>query len=374
MKIGISLLTASNMKVGPDNVSLNLIHNIVRIDKRNEYVIYINDECRNWLSIYQNSAELVCVKHPIRKAPWLFEQLFFNFDWRARGLDLLHFPQSQGVIGYRGKYVLTIHDLRAYLRPDLVKYSHYLRSKVLLKNNVLKADRIITVSKYVRDQILSNFPIPENNIRVVYNGVDKRFGGLPQPEDFLTRYGLPGKYILFVGETHPNKNLLRTIKAFKIAKEKHQLDCHFVIAGSPGTDDDNLKNYVKANGLEGFVHFIGYFPDQDLPYLYSSACLFVYVSLDEGFGIPPLEAMSCGIPVIASNTSCIPEILGDAAVLVDPLSVDSIAGGMEKLLTNCGYYDKQVQKGRDRVKLFSWENMAKEVVEVYNEIGCNITK
>jgi glycosyltransferase involved in cell wall biosynthesis len=365
MKIGISLLTAGKNKVGPDRVSFNLINNLIKFDRKNEYVIFVNKASSKWFSKFPDNFKIVNVNLTFTRLGWFWEHIFFIFDKHRRDIDLLHFPQSYGVIGYKGKFVLTIHDLRAYLRPDLVNYRSHLVSKIIQRRNMQKAIMIITVSNYVKNEIIKNCSINPNKIFVIYNGVDERFYKPINQVKLMNKYNLPKDYVLFVGETHPNKNLRRTIEAFRYVQEKYKLNLHFIIAGSPGADHDKLKSQVKHLGFDNFVHFLGYFPDKDLPFLYRNARIFIFPSIDEGFGIPPIEAMASGIPVVASNVSSIPEILGDAAILVNPFCISSIAKGIEDALINSQEQQERIKKAIKRLKLFSWEKMTKQVIEVY---------
>jgi alpha-1,3-rhamnosyl/mannosyltransferase len=184
---------------------------------------------------------------------------------------------------------------------------------------------------------------------------------------FRTKYQLPDRYILFVGQTSANKNIKRAIEAVKLVRNKHNLDHKFIVAGLPGDDDTTVKGYVSSNHLEDIVRFIGYVSDDDLPQLYADAALFLFPSTSEGFGIPPLEAMGCGIPVVAAEASCMPEVLGDAPVWVDPLSVESIAAGIAAALLDENARNMAIAKGLSRAQKYSWEKMASETINVYHE-------
>jgi len=366
MRIGISLLACKRHRTGTDNVSFNLVRHLAKVDRKNEYVIFVNAENRSWFPVLPDRWKVVYVKLTAHRVCWVWEHLFFHFDPRAKGLDLVHFPNVAGVVGYRGKFVVTIHDLKHYLRPDPVRFRRYLLHSVLYKTNVPKASMIITISHYVKNQIVRHFSVPPEKVRVIYNGIDTRFKPMPKSDIFKASYSLPQKYLLYVGTTDKNKNLRRMIEAFSRVRNKNRLNHHLVIAGSQGSEHNNLRAYVKYLGLEDIVHFTGYFPDEALPDLYSNASVFLFASLDEGFGIPPLEAMACGTPVVASNTTASPEVLGESAILVDPVSVASITIGIESLLLDSSLREKYEKQGLAKARLFSWEQMAQMVVKVYD--------
>jgi glycosyltransferase involved in cell wall biosynthesis len=188
---------------------------------------------------------------------------------------------------------------------------------------------------------------------------------------FREKYHLPERYVLFVGATTASKNIRRAIDAVNLVRDRCHLDHRFIVAGLPGEDDAALKRYVSRNHLEDTIRFMGYVGDDDLPQLYANAQLFLFPSITEGFGIPPLEAMRCGIPVVAASASCMPEVLGDAAIWVNPLSVESIAEGIATALLDKDARSRAIAKGLSRAEQFTWEKMASETVKVYREAaGC----
>lgn len=371
MRVGISLLCAKKYRTGTENVAFNLVRNLAKVDKKNEYVIFTNNYSRDWLSLPSDRLNTVNVKLTSHRIIWFWEHLFFHLDRRKKSLDLVHFPQAGGVVGFRGKFVLTVHDLKYQLGPDYKKFRQRLLYAAWYKANVLRASMIVTVSEYVKNQILQHFSLPPEKVRVVYNGVDERFKPLSRSTSFRANYRLPDEYVLFVGATTASKNLKRTIQAFKYVREKNHLNHHFIIAGGRAEEHNKLQSYVKHISLEDFVHFIGYFPDNDLPQLYSNASLFVFTSIAEGFGIPPLEAMACGTPVVCSNTTSLPEVVGESAILVDPFSVDSIARGIGIAMLDTSVREEFVRKGFARAKMFSWQRAASEMVSVYEEVSCS---
>lgn len=375
MKIGISLLSAMSHRTGVESAAFNLIMQLGGLDGEDEYVVYANTRNLPWLSNVPGRIRVIDVRLSCRRSLWTWEHLFFLTSQRPKEVDVVHFPIGGGVVGYRGKFVLTIHDLKHYLNRDLVKLRRHLLWRVWYKANVKRAVKIITVSEHVKRDILREFPVRSDSIRVIPNGVDQRFKPCAASQVFRAKYQLPERYVLFVGQTATNKNIRRAIDAVNLVRDRYSLDHQFIVAGMPGEDDARLKKYVNSNNLRDTVRFIGYVDDNDLPQLYANAELFLFPSITEGFGIPPLEAMRCGIPVVAAHASCMPEVLGDAAIWVNPLSVESIAEGVTTALLDKNARSRAIAKGLSRAEQFRWEKMASETVTVYREAaGCPMTR
>ncbi len=371
MKIGISLLSARPQRTGVENAAFNLITHLSRMEGQDEYVIYANTRNLPWLSALSDCIRVVDVRLGCKRALWIWEHLFFLTSRRPKEVDVVHFPIGGGVIGYRGRFVLTVHDLKHYSHRELVKLRRHLLWRMWCNANIKRAARVIAVSEHVKAEILREFPVAPDSVRVIANGVDQRFRPCTTTKTFKARYELPERYVLFVGATTANKNLRRAIDAVNLVRNRYQLEHQLIVAGLPGEDDVALKSYVNGKHLESTVLFIGYVDDDDLPQLYSNAEVFLFPSICEGFGIPPLEAMRCGVPVVAAFASCIPEVLGDAAIWVDPLKVESIAEGISKALLNTNARNNAVAKGFVKAADFSWKKMALETINVYREAaGC----
>lgn len=371
MKIGISLLIARQPATGVENAAFNLVRELHALEPKAEIIVYANTRLFPWLRHLSPGLQIVDVRLPSRRLLWLWENLFFLFDRRAAELDVVHFPIGFGVLGYSGRFVLTMHDLKHYANRDLVLLRRHLLWRIWCKFNVRKAEKIITVSEYVKKNILHAFPIPSSDVCVISNGVDERFTARPQSQAFRERYRLPERYVLFVGQTSMNKNLRRAIDAMVIILKSRASDHCFVIAGNAGEADASLKDYVRDNHLGEMIRFVGYVEDNDLPQLYSNAVLFLFPSIAEGFGIPPLEAMRSGIPTVAAHATSLPEVLGDAAIWVDPLSVDSIVEGVNAALFDQNVRSQAVARGFAKARQYSWRRMALETLNVYREAGSN---
>lgn len=369
MTVGISLLQVRIPYTGVEKASIRLIEGLASASLEGEIVVFADTLALPEIAAFAGNLRVVSVTLPSRHLLWLWEHLFFLFDRRARCVDVVHFPIGGGVVGYRRKFILTIHDLKHYLNRELVLLHRHLLWRIWGKLNFSRASAIITISEYVQGEVLREFKLDPASIRVVKNGVDLRFRPCDATPEFRKKYHLPQRYILFVGATSPNKNLKRGIEGVAQALYGREEDACFVIAGSRGEADAELKEWVSRRGLDRLVRFLGYIDDDDLPELYANAALFLFPSINEGFGIPPLEAMRSGVPVVAGRISSMPEVLGDAPIWVDPLSVASIADGVNRGLFDEGARHTAITRGFARAGAYSWERMASQTLEVYREVG-----
>ena len=268
------------------------------------------------------------------------------------------------------KVIITVPHLIPYVVSGFDSESSFFWR--LNVREMKKANRIITLSNFSKNEIVKHAGYPEAKIAVIYYGVDhERFKPAPRDEKLMSEYKLPvdEKLILYVGSEHPRKNVPTLIKAFsKLKKVKEGVKLVKVGSAAWKNEREKLLRLIYELGLESEVLFLNYVPEEDLPKLYNAADLFVLPSLYEGFGVPLLEAMASGTPVVASNSSSIPEVVGDAGVMVDPNDVDGLAEAMYKVLTSSGLSQKMIQRGLRRAKLFTWEKAAEQTLEVYREV------
>jgi glycosyltransferase involved in cell wall biosynthesis len=274
----------------------------------------------------------------------------------------------------RGAYVITVHDVISLLFPQLFTLKHRLIVRAGLARVAHQADVIIVPSYAVRQDVQQCLRIDESRVVVIPEGCEPRFRPLTDLEylhRIQTKYGLPARYILCLGTLEPRKNITTLLHAFArlpptLSKESA---LHLVVAGARGWREQPIFQTVKNLGIEQAVCFPGFIDDEDLPALYSGALLFVFPSLYEGFGLPVLEAMGCGVPVVTSNTSAMPEVAGDGALLVDPRDVDGMAAAMATVLENTTLRECLRQKGFARAQSFSWEITARKTLELYMALG-----
>lgn len=299
------------------------------------------------------------------------EQLHFPAkELRKSGADLLHVPHYNVPVFYRGKLAVTVHDLTHLVLPQfLPNKAAYLYAKFLIGYAVRKADVVFTVSENSKRDILRFYNIPEDKIAVVYNAVDSRFVHRDRESVcyLLDKYHIPRdkKVIMYVGNLKPHKNLPRLLEAY--SKMNGREDTCLVLVGK-AFDSEDLTPQIKALGIEDSVIKTGIIVDNELVDFYNLADLFVFPSLYEGFGIPPLEAMACGTPVVCSNNSSLPEVVGDAAYMFDPYDEKQIRDAMEKVLGDDSLAQSLVERGYKRVKLFTPERIVNTTKAVFDKI------
>lgn len=299
----------------------------------------------------------------------LWEQTALPGQVRQRRLDLLHGAVNVTPLLSLCPTVVTIHDLSFMRYPQAFPATQrlYLHSQV--RRSARHARQVIAVSQATKDDVVALFGVPPERVTVVYNGVDAVFSpASPDTIDaFRRERGLPQRFILHLGTLEPRKNLARLVEAF--ARTRQQLpqvdDLKLVLAGGKGWDYDDIFAAVERLGLREQVLFTGYVPDADLPWFYRAATVFAYPSLLEGFGLPVLEAMACGTPVITSSVSSLPEVAGDAALLVDPGSVEALAAALIRVLGDAALADEMRRKGLQQAGRFSWQRTAAETASVY---------
>ena len=355
----------------------NLIHGLASMDQENEYYLYYLNTFSPWsrLSSFRLNPQYKGIGFPnpvyrilARAMPskWLtLNKITGEKIDLFHATNLLQFPHTNC------KSVVTVHDLTFLLFPEF----HTKKNIELMMNGLnggLKlADRIIADSQSTKEDLVQQLKIPQDRINVIYLGVGAEYKQAPdgnKDSNILKKYSLQDPYLLFIGVIEPRKNLVRLIRAFYYLKEDKKIEHKLVIAGRKGWLYDDIFETVATLKLRNDVIFTGYIPDEDMPSLIRGSDFFVYPSLYEGFGLPPLEAMACGTPVITSNVSSLPEVVGDGALLVDPHSVEEISGGMAKLLEDDVLRKKLVRKGLERAKRFTWDRVARETLKVYEEI------
>lgn len=339
-------LSKLNPKV---NVSL-IDHNNRNLDGINKIII------APWVRYFPRSSYL-----------W-FVILQFKLRQNNLKLDIIHNPETATLVVKLNnqKKIVTIHDIIAYKFPDSVNLLPRIRFKLLLHRIIKNSDLIITDSYNSKKDLITHFNVPPEKIEVTYLGIDDKFRVLPQEKvsEIKDKYGLNCPFILYVGMLAKHKNIPVLLEAFNIVLKKG-LNCKLVIAGGKAWKFQHIFETLYKLDLQENVIFTGYIPDEDLPALYNAADLFVYPSVYEGFGLPPLEAMACGTPVITSNTSSLPEVVGDAAILFSPYDEEELADSIYNVFTDSDLKRSMVLKGLNRSKMFSWSKCASETLKIY---------
>jgi len=267
--------------------------------------------------------------------------------------------------------VVTIHDIVAYQKPETVPLKYALYMKFLIKLVANRADRVITPSICTKNDLVERLNVPESKIDVIYEAVGPRFTPPDTGsalDEIKTRFGIRDRYMLFAGNLEPRKNLIRLMEAFDLAGKKLNGQYQLVISGKKGwLYKDILRTYERLNRNNDII-LTNYVNDEDLIKLYQAAEMFVFPTLYEGFGLPPLEAMACGTPVITSKNSSLPEITGDAAVLVNPFDIEEISEAMVKVATSDSYRNELGSMGIKQAGRFSWTNTALKTLESYRSV------
>lgn len=353
---------------GIGRYTLNLIRQIASMDRRNEYVILRHVSCPHPIVVQENFTE-VSVPFGMSSARNLFTGAAVVNPIQA---DIYHALTPFLPIGIRAKHiVVTLHDLIKMNHFDIFyenRWRGWLKSRAigsLVRRAVATADAVIAVSESTRQAALTHFALPDSKLTVIHHGVDPTFSsGFLSASHPAIREGR--RLIFSLGNTRPYKNARRLIHAFGIIAPRHP-DV-FLIIGGRGDDYPFLIQRSHELGISGRVFFIDQLNDTEVRACFSKALFFAFPSLVEGFGLPLIEAMASGCPVLTSNTSSLPEIAGDAAFLVDPLDIDSIASGMTRLIEDESLRQRLIRKGRQRVARFTWQACAEKTLGVYHSL------
>jgi glycosyltransferase involved in cell wall biosynthesis len=357
-------------KTGIGKYTENLAGHIEDVDSDINLFLYSN---RDIFVKKEKNVELALVPGLIGKynsSLWFQLSLPFYLNRQSGNqIDLFHGTMAMLPLAVRMPTVVTIYDLVLEKFPETMYWKNWLSLKTLMRMSARKASKIIAISENTKKDIIDYFRIDESKIRVIYLGVDGQFSPQPDPNEaeVLSKYNLTEGYILSLGTLEPRKNFQRLINAYQMVANSGQQTPRLVIIGGHGWGNEELGKVVRESGLDERVRLVGYVPDEDLPTLYRRAAVFVYPSLYEGFGLPPLEAMACGTPVVTSNISSIPEVVGEAAMLIDPYNTAEIAQAMASVLTNQGLRDTLRTSGLVRSRLFNWDKTARETLSLYRE-------
>lgn len=356
MRIGIDVQTTLGQKSGFGFFVKNLVENLKKVDPQNEYIPIAPSAETDFTT-------------PQRL---IWDQ--FSFPKRAikAKVDILHQPCFSAPIFYKGKVVLTIHDLVSHYFPQNMPIGSRLYFSKWMPLTYNRAQKIIAISENTKKDIVSLLHIPEEKIVVIHSAVGSEFRPINDPakiSQVKTKYKTGEKFILDVGTLEPRKNLPFLVRAFHLAIQKGEIKHNLVLTGKKGWYYEGLFDLIKELHLEDRVILPGYVSDEDLPTLYNAADLFCFPSLYEGFGFPPLEALSCGTPVIAADNSSIPEVVGTAGILLAIDNEQIWAENMIKVLTDSSLRAKLSALGLEQAKKFSWEKTARETVKVYQEVA-----
>lgn len=347
----------------------NLLRHLARIDRDTEYVLFCCQQ--DALVAAQLGENFRAVAEPAPNYS-VREQVSVPLRLRRERIDLFHAPHYVLPPLVPCRAVVTIHDCIHLMFPQyLPNRLAHLYARASLWAATYRSDRILTVSETSKRDILRFFKVPPEKIAVIYNAIDERFGVPPREEEVARvreRYQLKDPFVLYAGNIKPHKNLERLIEAFDRVRKAGFDQLTLVIIGDEISKYPRLRRAVHRHKLHKHVRFLGFQPDETLAVFYRLADVFVFPSLYEGFGLPPLEAMASGTPVVTSNVSSLSEVVGDAALLVDPYDPQGIADGMARALSDAALRETLRARGFARVREYSWERSVRRIREIYGDI------
>lgn len=365
MRIGVLVLMAGREAGGPETYEVEMLRALAAIDRENEYVIYCTgDEAPPAIGVTQDNFRY-SVLTPRSRALSLTMSLPARL--KRDGVDFLHSTFTPPPFS-AGPEMLTMHCLSSFVHPEFYSPLIAWRLNRLLRIGMRRSQCVLCVSQATADDVHTRFGVERERLAVAYNGVSPRLQPLAATaasQRVREELGVEGPYALFVGKLEPRKNVMRLLEAFAKFRHDTRSSTRLLLAGNRTAVTPAIERQIARLGLAEAVIQPGYVPFDMLAPLYSAARMFLLPSLWEGFGIPVVEAMACGAPVLTSSVTCLPEIAGDAAVIVDPHSTDSIAEGIAQLDASEDLRRTLVQRGFERARLFTWENSARHTRAAY---------
>ena len=383
MRVGIDIrCLAEGRRTGVEEYTLNLLKNLLKLDKKNKYVLFFNSWKAprinfGWLEKYPNAA-----LKKFRLPNKLLNFLFWYFNWpkidkMIGGADLYFMPNIIfGSVSKKIKLIVTMHDLSFEKYPETFSLKKRLwHAFVSPKKICRRADLIIAVSESTKSDLAINYGIDSLKLAAIKSGLSGDFKVISRNDQKLLeikeKYNLPYKFILYLGTVEPRKNIIGIIRAYNQLRKINDAGLNkykLVIAGTSGWKNKKIFDEINKSTFASDIFLPGFIEDEDKPYAYNLASLFVSPSFFEGFGFPPLEAMASGVPVIVSNNSSLPEIVGNAGILIDPDKPDEIFQAIKEVLLNRELREKLREKGLEQAKKFSWLKTAKEFLEIIGKL------
>jgi glycosyltransferase involved in cell wall biosynthesis len=382
MKIGV-MLRAIDEEQGIGIYTQNLMDHLLPLDKKNEYVLfYQNPKFLGRYARYEHVREKLLetrLSPPIGGTPpslylsahkVIWDQVKIPIEAKREGVDLIFNPKFSVPLSMKCRTIMVLHGSEWFVYPKNYKLLDRIYVRIMMPLYCKKASFLISNSDLSKRDFVNIVGVSEDKIKTIYFGVDPRFRHIDD-DIFLKKarekYQLPEKFILFVGKIYPGKNFGNLIRAF--SKIHTSLPQKIVVAGHPRHNYQKEYASIEKLGLQEKILFSGWVPHEDLVAFYNLADLFILPSFYDSFGIPVLEAMACGCPVIASKTGALPEIAGGAALLIDPHNPDEIAGAIRKVLIEDELRKELIEKGMSRAKAFSWEKCARETLTVFESLN-----
>jgi len=374
MRIGFDLRPFLKEETGIGVYFKKLLFELAELDKTNEYFLFsssMKDRFDPQKIPFFAKKKFLDLRFPVKAVDFMWSKwgwptldIFFGTK-----LDLTHSP-IPFPLPTSGKKIVTVHDLFFLDFPHMTEKDTGKVYSRGIQRSLKQADGIVAVSRYTAQQLLERFSLDEGKIRVIHHGIDlkkwesSKWESLERTKESLA---LPSDFLLFVGAHEPRKNLPCLLKALRFVHDRYQ-KIHLVLVGRKGMDTQKIEKDIQELALGSWVMMLGYVRDWDLKHIYQLASVFVFPSLVEGFGIPLLEAMACGLPIVASRTSALPEIAQDAAMYIDPYEPEDIAAKIIHVLEDRGLKEKLVSAGKNRIRSFNWKRAASESLAFYRDV------
>ena len=371
MRIAIDAHTVGTKLGGNESYAVNLIESLAEIDSINQYTIYVTtNEARERFS---NRWPNFKVRSTLPHTPLIRIPLTLSAELRKNPVDVLH-VQFTAPPFCPCPVVVSIHDLSFEHLPQTFNRRSRTQLRLTVRHSARRATRILSLSQHTRRDIIETYGIKPQRVTAIPLAAPDHFGPITDNRELQRvrhNYGIDGDYILSVGSIQPRKNLARLVRAYASLRGECSADKlpKLVLVGKCAWLYDETLRALDETNVKDAVVLTGYVPETDLPALYSGALCFVYPSYFEGFGLPPLEAMKCGTPVIVGNRTSLPEVVGDAALSVDPFDIDAIAAAIKKLVNDSTLRKELSVKGQRRAKEFSWRETARQTLVVYKEVA-----
>ena len=371
MHIAIDAHSVGARLAGNESYAINLIEALAQLDSINQYTLFVTR--REAVDRFSGRWPNFKVSQTLPHTPLVRIPLTLSAALRRNPVDVLHVQFTAPPMS-PCPFVVSIHDLSFEHLPQTFKRRSRIQLRLTVRNSARRAAHILALSESARQDIIETYGILPERVTMIPLAAPAHFAPVTDARDLQRvrhTYGIDGDYILSVGSIQPRKNLTRLVRAFaSLHHERTGVKLpKLVLVGKQGWLYDETLRAIKESGLGNEILLTGYVPEADLPALYSGAICFVYPSYFEGFGLPPLEAMKCGTPVIVGNQTSLPEVVGDAGLLVDPFDEAEITSALAQLIDNRDLRDKLRRKGLERAGQFSWNDTARRTLEVYKQVA-----
>jgi len=370
MKIAIDATIVREENTGTGFYILNLLNGLLKIDEKNEYIIFIDESvAKNMLKIKKSNFKIINKVFKYKLTRILWQLLILPMVLKKKKVNILHSANYVTPLYKLGfKIIVTIHDVTFLLFPEKYTITKRLFYRLMIPIFVKISDKIIAISDNTKKDILLIFKVPDEKVVVIYATCSENFNNIIDENkntEVLSRYNIDKAFMLFVGMIEPRKNIISILNAFKDMDK--EIDADLVIVGKKGWYFKEIEDFIiqsKNSNLKNKIIFTGYVPENEIKSLFQKALFFIFPSFYEGFGLPPLQAMACGTPVITSNISSLPEVVGEAAIYIDPYELEELKNAMLYLYNNIAKREELIKKGFLQCDNFRIEIVARSLVNV----------